>query len=82
MAPVHQDIERGRDPIYRVNQFIEMYRKYNAGIPCKIRLNELIDAINRVPTWSWVPLNDVGQSTRLEKGLLSWYKRNLLLAHG
>ena len=50
MAPLHQDIERGRDPIYRVNQFIEVYTKCDANITCKIRLNELIDAINRVPT--------------------------------
>jgi hypothetical protein len=45
-----RDYERGRDQIYRVKQFIEVYRKYNAGIPCKIRLNELLDAINLVPT--------------------------------
>jgi hypothetical protein len=48
----HPDIERGRDPIYRVQQFIEVYTKSDAGIACKIRLNELLDAINVVPTLS------------------------------
>jgi hypothetical protein len=50
MAPLHQDSERGRDQIYRVWQFIEVHIKCDAGIMCKIPFNELIDAINLVPT--------------------------------
>jgi hypothetical protein len=50
MAPLHQHSKQGRDPIYRVKQFIEAYTTCNAGIVYKIRLNELLDAINRVPT--------------------------------
>jgi len=50
MAPLHQDIDQRRDPIYRVNQFIEPYFARNVRIALCIHLNELIDAINRVPT--------------------------------
>ena len=50
MAPLHQHIKQGRDPIDRVKQFIEAYFVHNTRIALCIRLNELLDAINRVPT--------------------------------